>query len=248
MRIDIVTIFPQMFGDVFRFGIVRRATEKSRVEIRVHDLRQFTHDRHRTTDDAPYGGGPGMVMKVEPLVEAVEATLDEAVPEGRRAVVLLSPRGEPLDQELVAELSQMRQLVLVAGRYEGVDERFLAAAGAREVSIGDYVLSGGEFPAMVVVDAVVRLLPGAISDPDSARDDSFHRGLLDWPHYTRPVEFRGLRVPEVLLSGNHGAIQRWRKEQALRLTRARRPDLLTRAAIDEEERRILRELEAVRRC
>lgn len=247
MRIDIITIFPEMFGDVFRFGIVRRAHETSRVEIGVHDLRQWTHDRHRTTDDAPYGGGPGMVMKVEPLVEAVEATLDEAVSSERRAVVLLSPRGEPLDQEVVAELSRMRQLVLVAGRYEGVDERFLAATGAREVSIGDYVLSGGEIPAMVVVDAVVRLLPGAISDPDSAREDSFHRGLLDWPHYTRPIEFRGFRVPEVLLSGNHGAIQRWRKEQALRLTRARRPDLLTRAAIDEEERRILRGLGAVGR-
>ncbi len=210
MRIDIITIFPEMFREVFDFGIVRRAREANLVDVHVHDLRDFTTDKHRSTDDAPYGGGPGMVMKVEPLVRAVEAITTD---EGR--LVLLSPRGAPLLQAKVQELSTVEQLVLVAGRYEGVDERFVVATGAEELSIGDYVLSGGEIPAMVVVDALVRLLPGAISDPESAEQDSFSHGVLDYPDYTRPEEFRGLRVPEVLLSGNHAAVQKWRQQQAL---------------------------------
>ncbi len=222
MRIDIITIFPEMFREVFDFGIVRRAREANLVDVHVHDLRDFTTDKHRSTDDAPYGGGPGMVMKVEPLVSAVEAI---AAAEGR--LVLLSPRGAPLSQDKVKELSTVEQLVLVAGRYEGVDERFVVATGAEELSIGDYVLSGGEIPAMVVVDALVRLLPGAISDPESAEQDSFSHGVLDCPDYTRPEEFRGLRVPEVLLSGNHAAIQKWRQQQALTDTAVRRPELLT---------------------
>ncbi len=221
MRIDIITIFPEMFREVFDFGIVRRAREANLVDVHVHDLRDFTTDKHRSTDDAPYGGGPGMVMKVEPLVSAVEAI---ATDEGR--LVLLSPRGAPLLQAKVKELSAVEQLVLVAGRYEGVDERFVVATGAEELSIGDYVLSGGEIPAMVVVDALVRLLPGAISDPESAEQDSFSHGVLDYPHYTRPEEFRGLRVPEVLLSGNHAAIRQWRQKQALTDTEVRRPGLL----------------------
>lgn len=221
MRLDIITIFPEMFREVFDFGIVRRAREGNLVDVRVHDLRDFTTDKHRSTDDAPYGGGPGMVMKVEPLVAAVEAiATDDA------RLVLLSPRGAPLLQDKVQELSTVEQLVLVAGRYEGVDERFLLATGAEELSIGDYVLSGGEIPAMVVVDALVRLLPGAISDPKSAEQDSFSHGMLDYPHYTRPDEFRGLSVPEVLLSGNHAAIRRWRDQKALTDTEARRPELL----------------------
>ena len=221
MRLDIITIFPEMFREVFDFGIVRRARERNLVDVRVHDLRDFTTDKHRSTDDAPYGGGPGMVMKVEPLVAAVEAiATDDA------RIVLLSPRGAPLLQDKVQELSTVEQLVLVAGRYEGVDERFLLATGAEELSIGDYVLSGGEIPAMVVVDALVRLLPGAISDPKSAEQDSFSHGMLDYPHYTRPDEFRGLSVPEVLLSGNHAAIRRWRDQKALTDTEARRPELL----------------------
>lgn len=221
MRLDIITIFPEMFREVFDFGIVRRARERNLVDVRVHDLRDFTTDKHRSTDDAPYGGGPGMVMKVEPLVAAVEAiATDDA------RLVLLSPRGAPLLQDKVQELSTVEQLVLVAGRYEGVDERFLLATGAEELSIGDYVLSGGEIPAMVVVDALVRLLPGAISDPKSAEQDSFSHGMLDYPHYTRPDEFRGLSVPEVLLSGNHAAIRRWRDQKALTDTEARRPELL----------------------
>jgi tRNA (guanine37-N1)-methyltransferase len=225
MRIDVVTIFPDMFREVFEFGIVRRAREAGLVSVHVHDLRSWTKDRHRTTDDAPYGGGPGMVMKVEPLVSAVEAIaglLEGAAPR----LVLLSPRGVPLDQERVQGLSAEKHLILVAGRYEGVDERFVETTGAEEISIGDYVLSGGEIPAMVVIDAVVRLLPGAISDPRSAEEDSFSRGVLDYPHYTRPAEFRGLRVPEVLLSGDHAAVAEWRKSRALRDTRSRRPELL----------------------
>lgn len=179
-----------------------------------------------------------MVMKVEPLVAAVESLIDTKLEAEQRMVILLSPRGRRMRQADVGRLAKAKQVILVAGRYEGVDERFLESTGAEELSIGDYVLSGGELPAMVVVDAVVRLLPGAISDPLSAEQDSFHRGLLDHPHYTRPVEFRGLRVPDVLLSGNHAAIRRWRKEQALRATQFRRPDLLPDAELDEEEREI----------
>ena len=221
MRIDIITIFPEMFREVFDFGIVRRAREGNLVDVRVHDLRDFTTDKHRSTDDAPYGGGPGMVMKVEPLVSAVEAiATDDA------RLVLLSPRGAPLLQDKVQELSTVERLVLIAGRYEGVDERFVLATGAEELSIGDYVLSGGEIPAMVVVDALVRLLPGAISDPKSAEQDSFSHGMLDYPHYTRPDEFRGFSVPEVLLSGNHAAIRQWRHQQARTDTAMRRPELL----------------------
>jgi len=242
MRIDLVTIFPEMFG-ALDWGVVRRAREAGLVDMRVHDLRSWTTDRHRSTDDTPYGGGPGMVMKVEPLVAAIESVVDASLDAADRAVVLLSPRGKPLKQSDVARLSKAKQLILVAGRYEGVDERFLESAGAEELSIGDYVLSGGELPAMVVTDAVVRLVPGAISDPLSAQQDSFSRGLLDYPHYTRPVEFRGRRVPDVLLSGNHAAIRRWRKEQALRATRERRPDLLADAELDEEEREIQTTLE-----
>lgn len=242
MRVDIITIFPEMFRHVLGFGIIRRAREASILDVRVHDLRDWTRDRHRSTDDAPYGGGPGMVMRVEPLVEAVEHVVRSDLPLSKRGIILLSPRGERLRQDLVQRFAEHEQLVLVAGRYEGVDERFMAATGAREVSIGDYVLSGGEIPAMALVDAVTRLLPGAISDPQSAREDSFSRGLLDHPHYTRPGEFRSLKVPEVLLSGNHGAIRRWRKKRALQDTEARRPDLLARAEMDEEERDIMEEL------
>jgi tRNA (guanine37-N1)-methyltransferase len=235
MRIDIITIFPDMFRGVFDFGILSRAVEAGIVEIRVRDLRSFASDRHRTTDDAPYGGGPGMVMKVEPLVSAVEAiraargargTGDEHEGAREPRLVLLSPRGRSLDQPKVEELAGSEHLVLVAGRYEGVDERFVELTGAEEISIGDYVLSGGEIPAMVLVDAVVRLLPGAISDPRSAEEDSFSRGILDYPHYTRPREFRGLQVPEVLLSGDHEAVREWRRQKAYSDTLARRPELL----------------------
>lgn len=226
MRIDIVTIFPEMFHGVFDHGVVGRARRNGIVRINLHDLRDWTNDRHRSTDDAPYGGGPGMVMKIEPLVAAVEAIASEGS-EGSRKIVLLSPRGTPLRQAMISGLLSSERLVLVAGRYEGVDERFRQAVGAEEISIGDYVLSGGEIPAMVVVDAVVRLLPGTMSDPRSAQEDSFSAGVLDHPHYTRPAEFRGLRVPEVLLSGNHAEVRDWRRRRALEDTKSRRPELLT---------------------
>ncbi len=227
MRIDIVTIFPEMFRDVFEFGILRRARDRGIVDLSAHDLRKWTTDRHRTTDDSPYGGGPGMVMKIEPLVAAVEELAAESGIDGsKRRVILLSPRGEPLSQPKVRHLSTAEHVVLVAGRYEGVDERFVVATGSEEISIGDYVLSGGEIPAMVVADALVRLLPGALADPVSAQQDSFSDGVLDYPHYTRPAVFRGLRVPEVLLSGNHAAVGAWREKRALDDTRARRPELL----------------------
>lgn len=224
MRIDIITIFPEMFRGVFDFGILRRASGAGIVEIGVRDLRGFASDRHKTTDDAPYGGGPGMVMKVEPLVSAVESIRGES--DSRTRLILLSPRGASLDQRKVEELAGSEHLVLVAGRYEGVDERFIEITGAEEISIGDYVLSGGEIPAMVLVDAVVRLLPGAISDPRSAVEDSFSQGILDYPHYTRPQEFRGMRVPEVLVSGDHEAVREWRRKRAFTDTLARRPELL----------------------
>jgi tRNA (guanine37-N1)-methyltransferase len=236
MRVDILTIFPAMFGGVFDWGIVRRAREGGLIALAVHDLRDWSTDRHRTTDDAPYGGGPGMVMRVEPLVAAVEA-LGRAAP-GRRGLVLLSPRGAALSQGRLQAWANLEQLILVAGRYEGVDERFIEITEAEEISIGDYVLSGGEIPAMVVVDGLVRVLPGATSDPASIQQDSFQRGLLDYPHYTRPAEFRGRAVPRVLLSGDHQAIRRWRKAEAVRATLDRRPELLLNAVMDDEERAV----------
>lgn len=242
MRIEIITIFPEMFSEVLRHGILRRAQEARLVTIQTHDLRQWAKDKHRTTDDTPYGGGPGMVMRAEPLVAAVEAVVDPSLPPQRRRVLILSPRGTLLTQACLGRLAELDQIVLVPGRYEGIDERVVETTGAEEVSIGDYVLSGGEIPVMVLVDALVRLLPGALSDPQSAEEDSFRRGLLDHPHYTRPVVFGGRRVPDVLLSGHHGAIRRWRKHEALRATLERRPDLLATASLDDEERAILDEL------
>ncbi len=227
MRIDIVTIFPEMFRDVFEFGILSRARDRGIVDLSAHDLRKWTTDRHRTTDDSPYGGGPGMVMKIEPLVAAVEELAAKSgIDSSKRRIILLSPRGEPLSQPKIRLLSAAEHVVLVSGRYEGVDERFVVATGAEEISIGDYVLSGGEIPAMVMADALVRLLPGALADPASAQHDSFSDSVLDHPHYTRPALFRGLRVPEVLLSGDHAAVDAWREQRALDDTRARRPELL----------------------
>ncbi len=213
-----------MFGEVFEHGIVRRARQAGLLEIETHALTDWTEGRFQRADDAPYGGGPGMVMRVEPLVEAVESIreLDAAEPR----VVLLSPRGRRLDQELVAELAREPRLLLVAGRYEGVDERFGALTGAEEVSVGDYVLSGGEIPAMVLVDAVARLIPGAVGDAESVVQESFATGLLEHAHYTRPPVFRGQEVPPVLRSGNHEAVRQFRLEQSVELTRSRRPDLL----------------------
>ena len=215
-----------MFAGPFDESIVARAVKAGVVEIGIHNLRAWTTDRHRTVDDKPFGGGAGMVLKAEPLFAAVEALRAG----DKTRVVLMTPQGKVLTQRLAAELAEQEHLVLVCGHYEGIDERFREHAVDREVSIGDYVLSGGELPAMVLTDAIVRLLPGALGSAESAQDESHADGLLEYPHYTRPAEFRGWRVPDVLLSGNHAEIERWRRAQSLERTRRRRPDLLERAA------------------
>jgi tRNA (guanine37-N1)-methyltransferase len=234
LRFDIITIFPEFFREAIDCGIVRRARNAGLVQITAHDLRQWTTDKHHVVDDRPFGGGDGMVLKPEPIFAGVEALTGasrrEDLPSKTR-VVLLSPQGEVFSQRLAHELAEERaqtdsQIVLVCGRYEGVDERVSEALVTDEVSIGDYVLSGGEAAALVVIDAVVRLLPGALGSETSAANESFSEGLLDHPQYTRPPEFRGMKVPEVLLSGNHAEIARWRKQRALEKTRRKRPDLL----------------------
>ena len=230
MRIDIITIFPEFFRDVLEHGIVRRAQVAGLVQIAAHDLRQWTSDKHHVVDDRPFGGGDGMVLKPEPIFAGVEALTGATKREDLAAnqrVVLLSPQGKVLSQSLAQELTETTtQLVLLCGRYEGVDERVVDALVTDEISIGDYVLSGGEPAALVLVDALVRLLPGALGSETSAVFESFSEGLLDCPHYTRPPEFRGMKVPEVLLSGNHKEIERWRRDAALAKTRRNRPDLL----------------------
>jgi tRNA (guanine37-N1)-methyltransferase len=229
LRVDIVTIFPDFFREAFDYGIIRRARTANLVQIKAHDLRSWTSDKHHMVDDRPFGGGDGMVLKPEPIFAAVEslvgASRREAIPTSRR-VVLLSPQGRTFDQSVAAELAESEQLVLICGRYEGVDERVADALVTDEVSIGDYVISGGEPAALVVVDATVRLLPGALGSETSATTESFSDGLLDYPHYTRPAEFEGLQVPEVLLNGHHAEIARWRREAALAKTKRNRPDLL----------------------
>jgi tRNA (guanine37-N1)-methyltransferase len=242
LRIDVVTIFPRMVQAPLAEGIVQRAIERGLVDAHVHDLRDHTDDRHRTVDDASFGGGPGMVMKAEPFFRAVERVLPEGAG-ARRAVVLLSPRGRPFDQRTAERYSRLERLVLLCGRYEGVDERVREGLQAEEVSLGDFVLTGGEVAALAVIEASVRLVPGALGDEDSARSDSFADGLLDFPHYTRPAVVRGLGVPEVLLSGDHGRVRRWRRKEALRATRERRPDLLDRARLTPEDEALLREIE-----
>jgi tRNA (guanine37-N1)-methyltransferase len=242
LRIDVVTIFPAMLGAPLADGIVRRAVDAGLVRIEVHDLRAFTDDRHRTVDDASFGGGPGMVMKAEPFFRALEAVLP-AGPGPRDAVVLLSPRGRRFDQATAERYSRLDRLVLLCGRYEGIDERVREGVATEEVSLGDFVLTGGEVGALAVIEAAVRLVPGALGDEGSAEADSFADGVLDHPHYTRPAVVRGRAVPEPLLSGDHAGIRRWRRKEALRATRERRPDLLRTAPLSAEDRRLLRELE-----
>jgi tRNA (guanine37-N1)-methyltransferase len=221
MRIDVLTLFPGIFTGPLRESILGRALERGVLDVRIHDIRDHAHDRHRTTDDEAFGGGPGMVMKPAPIFEAVEALGD-----GPKRVVLLSPAGRRLTQEIVRELASESRLVLICGRYEGVDERVVVGLPAEELSIGDFVLSGGEAAALVVLEAVARLVPGVVGNQESLSGESFETGLLDHPHYTRPREFRGMAVPEVLLSGNHAEIARWRQEAAVEKTRRNRPDIL----------------------
>ncbi len=239
MIFDIITIFPEYFASPLKEGVLGKAIDAGLVRIRPVNLRDFTVDRHKTTDDRPYGGGAGMVMTPGPLVKAV-TSLKEDNQEAR--VVLLSPRGRVFTHELALEFSRQEHLVLICGRYEGVDERVIEKVVDQELSIGDYVLSGGEPAALVVIDAVSRLLPGVLGCKDSANSDSFSHGLLEHPHYTRPREFMGLSVPEVLLSGDHRRIAKWRRHQSLRLTLERRPDLLEGLELDEEDMRILGEI------
>lgn len=242
-QFDVVTIFPEMLEAIARHGITRRALEEGVFELKAWDPRGFTTDNYRRVDDRPYGGGPGMVMLPEPLEACIERAKARQRAVGVEApkVVLMSPQGERLDERLVQELTLEAGLVVIAGRYEGIDERLVARSVDREVSIGDYVTSGGELPAMVMIDCIVRRLPGSLNDAQSASQDSFSAGLLDWPHYTRPEEWKQARVPEVLLSGNHAAIARWRRKQALGRTWDRRPELIDESALAREDRQLLEE-------
>ena len=221
MKIDVLTLFPGMFPGPLDESIIKRACESGRLRLGIHDLRDYTHDRHRTVDDRPFGGGPGMLMKPEPLFEAVEALRGE-----KTRVILTSPAGRLFRQQIARELAAEEHLLLVCGSYEGFDERVRQGLADDELSIGDYVLTNGALPAMVIIDSVTRLLPGVLGDDESSQDESFSGCLLEYPQYTRPAEFRGMNVPEVLLSGDHAAIEKWRREQATVQTRQRRPDLL----------------------
>jgi len=236
MRFDILTLFPSLFSSVFSESIVKRARERGLVDVRVHNIRDYAHDKHHVTDDMPYGGGGGMVMKVEPIVLALEDVIGGPLPEslhgdGAPTVALMTPGGEVFSQSMAREFEQSGHVVMVCGRYEGVDERVSTLGATREVSIGDYVLSGGEIPAMVIVEAVTRLVPGVLGDMRAVVEDSHSSGLIEYPQYTRPAEFRGLCVPEVLLSGDHARIARWRRERALERTAQRRPDMLGQARL-----------------
>jgi tRNA (guanine37-N1)-methyltransferase len=240
MKFDIVTIFPRMIEAALAEGVLSRGIAAGALDVKVHDLRDHTTDRHRSVDDVPYGGGPGMVMKPEPLMRAVEDIWRRrGQPD---AIVLLSPQGRRFTQAEAVRLSRLSHIVLLCGRYEGMDERVPILVGATELSLGDFVVSGGELPAMIVVDAVSRLVPGVVGDEQSVTEDSFARGLLDYPHYTRPAEFAGLRVPDVLLSGHHADVRRWRKRTALERTLDRRPELIESASLDDEDRALLDEI------
>ncbi len=239
LKIAVISIFPNMFNAIADFGITSRALKQGLVELKVWTPRDFAHDRHSTVDDRPFGGGPGMVMMVQPLRDAILVAKEWAGTEAK--VIYLSPQGRTLNQAGVVELSNYNNMILIAGRYEGIDERLLDTVIDEEWSIGDYVLSGGELPAMVLIDALVRLIPGALGHAQSAEQDSFTAGLLDCPHYTRPEEFEGMRVPEVLMSGNHEHIRRWRLQQALGRTRLKRPDLLLAMNLTEEQQKLLTE-------
>jgi len=221
MRIEVLTLFPGMFAGPLDESIIKRAREKGLLDFRIHNLRDYAHDRHKTVDERPFGGGPGMLLKPEPIFEAVEKLTRE-----NTRVILLSPSGRTFNQAIARELAQVHDMLLISGHYEGFDERVRECLADDELSIGDYVLTNGALPAMVIVDAITRLLPGVLGDDESSHEESFSHGLLEYPQYTRPAEFRGMKVPEVLLSGNHAQIARWRAEEAARQTKERRPDLL----------------------
>ncbi len=243
MYIDILTLFPQMFEVPFSFGIFKRAIDNGLVSLNLHNIRDYTHDKHHTADDYPYGGGAGMVLKPGPIFEAVEAIragIEDKEAEPR--IILLTPQGRLFSQQIAQELSQNRHLVFICGHYEGVDERVREHLATDEISIGDYVLTGGEIPAMVVIDTVLRLLPGVLGSEDSPLEDSHVGGLLEYPQYTRPEEYRGWKVPDVLLSGNHAEIDRWRREQIIRRTLERRPELLDKVNLGREDKQLVERL------
>ena len=241
MHFHILTLFPGLFAGVFEESIMRRARDAGLLTVAIHNIRQYAQGRHQVTDDAPYGGGGGMIMKPEPIVAAVEAILGGEA--GRVPVILLTPSGRTFTQAVAREMARRPKMLLICGRYEGIDERVQECLAADEISIGDFVLAGGEIPAMVIVEAVTRLIPGVLGEPSAPFEDSYAEGLLEYPHFTRPLSFRGLPVPPVLLSGHHAEIVRWRRQQALRRTWLRRPDLLARAQLTAEDRAFLHRLE-----
>jgi tRNA (guanine37-N1)-methyltransferase len=243
MRIDILTLFPPMFEATFGFGIFKRAIDNGLVSINPVNIRDYTHDKHHTADDYPYGGGAGMVMKPEPIFEAVEAIKESLDDKGAALpVILLTPQGRLFSHKIARELAQHPHLVLICGHYEGVDERVIEHLATDTISIGDYVLTGGELPAMVVADAVLRLVPGVLGSEESPLDDSHASGLLEYPQYTRPADFRGWQVPEILLSGNHAQIAKWRREQIIKRTLEKRPELLDKADLDLEDKRLVKRM------
>ncbi len=241
MKIDILTLFPQMFEAPFSFGIFKRAIDNGLVSLNIHNIRDYTHDKHHIVDDSPYGGGAGMVLRPGPIFEAVEA-IKAGIGDEPLDVILLTPQGRLLNQQVAQELSQKKHLAFICGHYEGEDERVREHLATDEISIGDYVLTGGELPAMVVIDALLRLIPGVLGSDESALDDSHASGLLEYPQYTRPEDFRGMTVPEVLLSGDHARIARWRREQIIRRTLERRPELLNKANLGLEDKKLVERL------
>lgn len=244
MRFDVLTLFPGMFTGPFSESIIGRARREDRVQIEIWDIRDFTHDKHRTVDDTPYGGGPGMVLKPEPIVEAYEHVLSTGNVGKKPRTVLLAPQGRPFNQRVAEEFAEDEWIVLICGHYEGIDERVRQLISTDIISVGDFVLTGGEPAAIVIVDAVTRLLPGVLGGEMSADEESFSQdGLLEYPQYTRPLEFRGLKVPDILLSGHHGEIRRWRRKASLRITREQRPDLLQSATLTPEDHKLLSELD-----
>lgn len=248
MQFDVFTLLPEVFPSYLETSILKRARERGLIDVRVHNIRDHTHDKHHTTDDTPFGGGGGMVMKPEPVFEAVESVLELASPRSGPApasnipIILLTPQGRVFDQIIATELSQYPRIALLCGRYEGVDERIREHLVTDEISIGDYVLTGGELPALILIDAVARLLPDVLGDPTGAQDDSHAMGLLEYPHYTRPAEFRGWKAPDVLLSGDHAKIEKWRREQALERTFRKRPDMLDKAELNKEDEKFIKGL------
>jgi tRNA (guanine37-N1)-methyltransferase len=247
MQFEVFTLLPEVFPSYLESSILQRARQRGLIDVRVHNIRDYTHDKHHTTDDTPYGGGGGMVMKPEPVFEAVESVLGQGADPAQAPavpVILLTPQGRVFTQRVAEELSHYERIALLCGRYEGVDERIREYLVTDEISIGDYVLTGGELPALMIIDAVSRLLPGVLGDPTGAEDDSHAMGLLEYPHYTKPPEFRGWKVPEVLASGNHAKIDQWRREQALARTLHRRPDMLEKAELSEKDRKFIEGLKS----